>query len=166
LAALEFAPLVPEDWSRVRRILEEGIATGQATFQTEAPSWGEWDEAHLKQCRMVARLEGEIAGWSALQRYSRRPVYAGAAEVSLYVGQDWRNRGVGKSLLAATVAASEDAGFWTLFAGVFPENAASRAVHASCGFREVGVRERLGKLHGVWRDVLLLERRSSVRGAD
>jgi phosphinothricin acetyltransferase len=166
LSPLQFAPLVAEDWSSVRRILAEGIATGAATFETEPPSWGEWDEAHLKQCRLVARHEGEVVGWTALTRYSRRAVYAGVAEISIYVAEARRNRGVGKALLAAAVAATEEAGFWTLLAGVFPENAASRAVHEACGFREVGVRERLGKLRGVWRDVLLFERRSAVRGVD
>ncbi|HEX8476605.1 MAG TPA: GNAT family N-acetyltransferase [Pyrinomonadaceae bacterium] len=152
-------------WRRVRAIYLEGIATGQATFETEAPrSWAAWDAAHLAHSRLVA-LSGEtVAGWAALGAVSSRRVYAGVAEVSVYIGEDYRGRGLGRLLLASLVAASEQNGIWTLQAGVLTENHASIALHRSCGFREVGRRERIGRLRGVWRDTLLLERRSKVVG--
>jgi L-amino acid N-acyltransferase YncA len=152
--------LEAEDWPAVRTIFEEGIATGQATFEHEAPSWEAWDGAH--SLALVAEEGGEVLGWAALAPTSPRAVYAGVAEESVYVSQRARGRGVGRALLAALVARSEDAGIWTLEAGIFPENAASVALHLSCGFREVGVRERIGRMNGVWRDVLLLERRSEA----
>jgi len=153
----------PDDWPAVRTIYEAGIATGNATFQTEAPAWDEWDAGHLTSCRLVARDEMDaVLGWAALRPVSARPVYAGVTEVSVYVAAHARGRGVGRRLLQALVAASEADGRWTLQAGIFPENAASVALHAACGFRIVGRRERIGRLHGVWRDVLLLERRSRV----
>ena len=155
-----------EDWDQVRSIYLEGIATGQATFETEAPSWQKWDAGHLKQCRLVARSEETVIGWAALSPVSSRRVYAGVAEVSVYVGQQYRGAGVGRALLESLIAASEQQGIWTLQAGIFPENSASIALHLKCGFREVGRRERISKLHGRWRDVMLLERRSKVSGLD
>lgn len=155
--------MVAADWEAVARIFREGIATGQATFETRTPSWPEWDEAHLQPARRVAEIEDRVVGWAALSPVSRREVYRGVAEVSVYVGQDHRGRGVGRALLQALVQASEQAGIWTLQAGIFPENGASLSLHESCGFRRVGVRERLGRLHAKWRDVVLLERR---RGED
>ena len=150
----------------MRAIYLEGIATGQATFETTAPTWEKWDAGHLRKMRLVARGEGgEILGWAALSRVSDRCVYGGVAEVSVYVGERGRGRGVGRALLEALIAASERNEIWTLQAGVFPENAASVRLHLSCGFREVGRRERIGKLNGVWRDTLLLERRSRNVGA-
>jgi L-amino acid N-acyltransferase YncA len=156
--------LVAADWPRVRAIYEDGIRSGDATFETEAPSWEEWDAAHT-ELRLVAELDGEAVGWAALSAVSKRCVYQGVAEVSVYVADAARGAGVGRALLEALVARSEDAGIWTLQAGVFPENEASLRLHRACGFRDVGVRERLGEIGGVWRDVLLLERRSSVVGA-
>ncbi len=153
-----------EDWPAIRSIYVEGIATGDATFETGAPEWEEWDQAHLPGCRLVARSGGEVVGWAALSSVSGRCVYSGVAEVSVYVASAARGRGVGKALLEALVEASERAGIWTLQAGMFPENSISIALHKSCGFREVGRRERLGQLHGVWRDVVLLERRSKTVG--
>jgi phosphinothricin acetyltransferase len=144
----------------VRSIFEEGIATGQATFETEAPTWEAWDGAH--SAGIVAEEEGEVVGWAALSPYSARAVYAGVAEESVYVAARARGRGVGRALLEAIVVRSERAGIWTLEAGVFPENRASITLHLGCGFRVVGVRERIGRLHGEWRDVLLLERRSTT----
>ena len=152
--------LTAGDWPAVRAIYEEGIATGDATFETLAPSWEEWDAAHLPEHRLVARSEGTVLGWAALAPVSDRCVYRFVAEVSVYVAAAARGRGVGTALLDALVRASEGAGIWTLQAGIFPENAGSVALHERCGFRVVGRRERLGALHGVWRDVLLLERRS------
>ncbi|MFO7696880.1 MAG: N-acetyltransferase family protein [Anaerolineae bacterium] len=154
-------PLRPEDWPAVVRIYREGIATGQATFELEAPDWALWDRHHLPEPRLVARDEGGvIVGWAALSPVSARAVYRGVAEVSVYVATAERSQGIGRALLEALIAASERAGLWTLQAGIFPENVASLRLHAACGFRVVGRRERLGQLRGVWRDVLLLERRS------
>jgi len=160
------------DWARVRAIYVEGIATGDATFETEAPEWERWDAGHLRECRLVAREEGGdggggvVVGWAALSPVSSRCVYGGVAEVSVYVAERGRGRGVGRALLAALVAESERRGVWTLQAGVLAENEASIRLHAACGFRVVGTRERLGKLAGRWRDVVLLERRSRVAGAN
>ena len=161
---LRIEPMRPEDWDRVRGIYLEGIATGQATFETTAPAWEAWDAAHMRAARLVAREGKATLGWAALSPVSSRCVYAGVAEVSVYVAAAARGRGVGRALLAALIAAAERDGLWTLQAGIFPENEASLAVHRRCGFREVGRRERLGKLNGAWRDVLLLERRSPTVG--
>jgi phosphinothricin acetyltransferase len=152
------------DWEKVRGIYLEGIAGGNATFETAAPTWEKWDAAHLPFGRLVARAADAVLGWSALSPVSDRCCYAGVAEASLYVGASHRGQGIGKTLLQATIDLAEKNGIWTLQAGIFPENLASLALVRKCGFREVGRRERLGKLHGVWRDVLLLERRSSVAG--
>lgn len=152
------------DWEAVRAIYLEGIATGFATFETDAPVWEKWDAGHLPKARLVAREAERILGWAALSPVSDRCVYGGVAEVSVYVGAGGRGRGVGRALLDALVEASERAGIWTLQAGVFPENAASIKLHLRCGFREVGRRERIGKLDGAWRDTLLLERRSRIAG--
>jgi phosphinothricin acetyltransferase len=157
-------PMRPEDWGEVRRIYVEGIATGNATFETEAPAWEKWDAGHRREARLVARDAGRILGWGALSSVSDRCVYGGVAEVSVYVGRDARGRGIGRALLEALVRDSETAGIWTLQAGIFPENENSLAVHKRCGFRIVGLRKRLGKLAGAWRDVLLLERRSTIVG--
>lgn len=156
--------MTADDWSAVRAIYEEGIATGHATFQTAAPSWEEWDGDHLKPCRIVAVDGHRVLGWAALTKVSGRCVYSGVAEVSIYVAAAARGHGIGKRLLEALIAASEQNGLWTLQAGIFPENGASLATHERCGFRVVGRREKLGKMHGVWRDILLLERRSQTIG--
>jgi phosphinothricin acetyltransferase len=159
------AEMKAADWEQVRAIYLEGIATGHATFETTAPEWEKWDAGHLRKARLVAREGEAILGWAALSPVSDRCVYGGVAEVSVYVGARGRGRGVGRALLEALVEASEQNGIWTLQAGVFPENAASIKLHLNCGFREVGRRERIGKLNGVWRDTLLLERRSRSVGA-
>ncbi len=159
---LAISAMEPADWDDVRRIYAEGIATGNATMETSAPAWENWDAAHRKDCRLVARGPGgEILGWAALSPVSERCAYGGVAEVSVYVAGAARGHGVGRALLSELVRVSEEAGLWTLQAGIFPENAASIAIHHRCGFRTVGVREKLGKLGGVWRDVSLLERRSA-----
>ena len=158
--------MLARHWDGVRAVYLEGLATGDASFETEAPDWPRWDASHLPCCRLVALDGGRLAGWSALSRVSAREVYAGVAEVSVYVGRGFRGLGVGRALLSALVSESEEAGLWTLQAGIFPENAASLALHRSCGFREVGRRERVGRLAGRWRDTLLLERRSKVVGVD
>lgn len=152
------------NWKAVHTIYEEGIATGNATFQTEAPGWEEWDQTHLDEPRLVAKEEHRILGWAALSPVSGRCVYSGVAEVSVYVSGDNRGRGVGTRLLNRLIEDSEKNGIWTLQAGIFPENEASVALHERCGFRLVGVREKLGRHHGIWRDVLLFERRSRVSG--
>jgi L-amino acid N-acyltransferase YncA len=152
--------LEPADWPAVAAIYAEGIATGDATFETELPSWETWDAAHPRRHRIVAETAGQIVGWAALSAVSERCCYAGVAEVSVYVAAGARGRGVGRALLLELIAGSERAGIWTLQAGIFPENRRSLALHQRCGFRIVGVRERLGRLNGIWRDVLLLERRS------
>lgn len=156
--------LRPSDWGQVRGIYLEGIASGNATFETAAPIWEKWDAAHLPSGRLVARAADVVLGWSALSPVSDRCCYAGVAEASLYVGAAHRGQGIGSALLQATIDLAEQNGIWTLQAGIFPENLASLALVKKCGFREVGRRERLGKMHGVWRDVLLLERRSRVAG--
>jgi len=168
-------PMLPDLWPAVREIYREGIATGNATFETELPDWQKWDSSHRKDCRLVAVREksgnGEsgaespaVLGWAALSPVSGRCVYGGVAEVSVYVAAPARGRGVGKALLEALVKESEANGIWTLQAGIFPENVASITLHGSCGFRKVGVRHRLGKLGNAWRDVMLLERRSTIVG--
>lgn len=157
---IKLEPMREEDWPAVRVIYEEGIATGLATFETEAPTWESWNEDHLANCRLVARDRGQVVGWAALSPVSGRCVYAGVAEVSVYVAAKARGRGIGRALLGQLVQESEEAGIWTLEAGIFPENVASIAIHQACGFREVGLRQRLGQLAGIWRDVLLMERRS------
>jgi L-amino acid N-acyltransferase YncA len=158
-------PLRASDWEAVRAIFLEGIASGNATFETAAPTWEKWDSAHLAFGRLVARSQDSVLGWAALSPVSSRCVYAGVAEVSIYVAAHCRGQGIGKALLQALIDEAEQHGIWTLQAGVFPENPASVALTRQCGFREVGRREKLGKLAGVWRDVLLLERRSRIVGA-
>lgn len=158
--------LTAAEWEDVRRIYAEGIATGNATFETEPPSWEAWDRAHRPDSRLVARHGDRVLGWAALSPVSGRCVYGGVAEVSVYVAAAARGHGVGRRLLEALVSASEAAGVWTLQAGIFPENWASIALHELCGFRRVGTRERLGRLGGKWRDVALLERRSRRVGVE
>lgn len=159
-------PMQAGDWAAVRDIYAEGIKTGNATIETEPPPWEVWDARHLKHCRLVARRAGTVIGWVALGPYSSRCAYGGVAEVSVYVAERARSQGVGRALLEAVIAQSEQHGIWTLQAGIFPENTISIALHRRCGFREVGIRRRLGKLNGVWRDVVLYERRSEVVGVD
>ena len=153
-----------EDWPTVARIYAEGIATNNATFETEVPRWEDWDAAHLSEHRFVAEAEGEVLGWISLAPVSSRCCYAGVAEVSAYVAEEARGQGIGAALLEQLIASAEAAAIWTLETGVFPENESSRALLKRFGFREVGVRERLGRMNGLWRDVVLLERRSEVVG--
>jgi len=156
--------LRPDDWPEVARIFEEGIRTGNATFETEVPSWEAWDDAHLPAHRLVAERDGRVVGWIALAPVSPRKCYAGVAEVSTYVAEDARGEGVGRELLAALIESSERGGIWTLETGVFPENEPSLRLLQRFGFRVVGTRERIGRMHGMWRDVIFLERRSEVVG--
>ena len=154
----------PEDWAAVRAIYLEGIATGNSTFEQSVPDWRTWDQGHLPSCRLVARLANEVLGWTALSPVSRRQVYAGVAEFSIYVAQRSRGRGIGAALLQALIEASEREGIWTLQSGIFPENTASLELCRRFGFRVVGTRERIGNMDGRWRDVVLLERRSNIAG--
>jgi phosphinothricin acetyltransferase len=164
-SATHLRDLRPLDWPEVARIYEDGIATGVASFETGAPSWEDWDAAH-SDIRVVAVVDDRIAGWCALLPTSSRHCYRGVAEESVYVAQWAQGRGVGRLLLEAVIERAEAAGIWTLQAGIFPENKPSLRLHLGCGFRLVGVRERLGETaDGVFRDVLLLERRSEVVGA-
>jgi phosphinothricin acetyltransferase len=153
-----------EDWPAVKEIYQEGINTGNATFEAEAPGWKQWNKSHLRECRLVAKSEGKIVGWVALSPVSERCAYRGVAEVSLYVISSARGQGVGKALLKAVIEESQRAGIWTLQAGTFPENVASLALQKSCGFRVVGTREKIGYMNGRWSDVVLTERRSKVVG--
>jgi phosphinothricin acetyltransferase len=148
----------------VNEIYALGIATGMATFQEDVPTWESWDEGHLKKGRLVALDGDKVVGWTALTPISGRCVYAGVAEVSIYIHPDHRGLGLGRALLKSLIAESERQNLWTLQAGIFPENAASLKIHMLCGFRQVGYREKIGQLKGVWRDTILLERRSQTIG--
>lgn len=153
-------------WRQVRAIYLEGIASGLATFETNVPSWERWSNSHLSCCRLVAEERETVKGWAALSPVSTRLVYAGVAEVSVYVGQRYRGEGIGRALREALIDASEKNGIWMLQAGIFAENLASAALHSRCGFRQVGRRERIARLNGRWRDTILMERRSRVVGVD
>jgi phosphinothricin acetyltransferase len=156
--------MTPADWDQVCAIYQEGIASGQATFETEVPSWEQWDAAHHTFARLVARSDGRVFGWTALSPGSRRRCYEGVAEVSVYVATVHRGQGIGRQLLLAIIAESERHGIWTLQGATFAENEASRRLQRSCGFREIGRRERIAQREGIWRDTILTERRSSVVG--
>ncbi len=156
--------MAPQDWPQVREIYVEGVVTGQATFETEAPSWEQWDAGHSRLCRLAARQGEAVLGWAALSPVSRRQCYAGVAEVSVYVGAAHRGKGVGKALLPALIAESERQGLWTLQGATFAENTASLRLQISCGFQVIGRRQRIAQLRGVWKDTVLTERRSAVVG--
>jgi phosphinothricin acetyltransferase len=161
---MHILPLLPAHWPAVKAIYEAGLATGNASFQTSAPSWEEWDRSHLAHSRLVA-LDGEsVAGWAALSPVSGRCVYAGVAEVSIYIAADQRGKGVGRAVLQELIRTSEANGIWTLQAGIFPENIASIRLHEGAGFRQVGIREKIGKMGDRWRDTVLLEKRSEIVG--
>jgi phosphinothricin acetyltransferase len=153
--------MTPTDWPQVREIYEQGLASGNATFETTAPDWEQWDAGHLPASRLVAREGGNILGWAALSPVSKRQVYRGVAEVSVYVRDSARGQGLGFKLLSRLVGESERAGIWTLQASIFPENQASVAIHQRCGFRIVGIRERIARHHGRWRDTVIMERRAA-----
>jgi phosphinothricin acetyltransferase len=163
---MKIRALQPADWPAVKTIYEEGIATRNATFETKAPEWESWDASHRPDARFVAEDEtGKLCGWAALTPVSGRCVYAGVAEVSVYISESSRGMGVGRLLLSQLVETSELLGLWTLQAGVFPENTASLTLHERLGFRLIGRRERIGQMKdGQWRDTILLERRSQVVG--
>jgi L-amino acid N-acyltransferase YncA len=158
---MEIRPMRAEDWPAVKAIYEQGLATRQATFETSAPSWEEWDAGHLAEPRLVAEREGEVVGWAALSPVSLRACYAGVVEESVYVADLARGEGIGTALLGELVSQADEAGIWTIQTSIFPENVASVALHRACGFRVVGVRERIAQLDGAWRDTVLMERRSA-----
>lgn len=166
IAAVTIRAMRPDDWGRVAAIYEAGIATGDATFETAAPSWEQWDAGHVTAHRLVATVgdASVVAGWAAMSPVSDRCAYAGVAENSVYVDPDHHGRGIGRALLVALIESAEADGIWTIQTGIFPENTASLALHERCGFRIIGRRERIGRLNGIWRDTLLLERRSQVAG--
>ncbi len=159
-----FSSLLPEHWQAVKTIYEEGIRTGNATFEQSAPDWEEWNNSHLAHSRIVAMVGNDIAGWAALTSVSGRCVYAGVGEVSVYVGEKFWGQKIGKALLHELIKQSEANNIWTLQAGIFPENKASIKIHEANGFRVVGFREKIGQMNGIWRDTILVERRSSVVG--
>jgi len=159
--------MVKTDWQQVSNIYLEGIKTGKATFQTEVPTWENWNSGHLNSCRLVARLGNNVLGWGALSPTSSRCVYSGVAEVSIYIGGENRGQGLGKILLKRLVELSEENGFWTLQSGIIKENISSIKLHEKCGFREIGTREKISKMNnGKWHDVVFMERRSKVVGMD
>ena len=159
-------PMKNSDWSAVSKIYNDGIKTGYATFETSVPSFEEWDQNHLSSCRFIAERDGETIGWAALSPVSSRCVYGGVAEVSVYVDSAHHGLGVGRRLMENLIHKSEKEGLWTLQSGIFPENHGSIKLHEKVGFRKIGYREKVGKLHGVWKDNLLFERRSTTVGHD
>lgn len=162
---MEIATLTPAHWPAVRAIYEAGIATGNATFETQAPTWEAWDKGHLAHSRLVAlAADGTVRGWAALSPVSGRCVYGGVAEISIYIAPEARGQGVGRQVLQALIQASEANGIWTLQAGTFEENAASIGLHTQAGFRVIGYRERIGQHHGLWRNTVQMERRSPTVG--
>ncbi|HPE09694.1 MAG TPA: N-acetyltransferase family protein [Saprospiraceae bacterium] len=163
---ISFRPMKANDRSHIADIYRQGIETGNATFQEVVPDYDDWDAAHLQKCRIVCQIENEIAGWAAPTPVSGRCVYAGVAEVSVYVADKFRGQKLGYRLLEKLIEESENEGVWTLQAGIFPENIASLTIHEKLGFRKVGYRERIGKMKGRWRDTILLERRSTRNGID
>ncbi len=166
MSEIKIERMTEKSWPDVARIYESGIATKNATFQTEAPDWDSWNNAHRPDCRLVAMIDDKIVGWVALSNVSSRCVYAGVAEVSIYVDSDYRGKGIGNKLMDTLIQESEANGIWTLQAGIFPENTGSLKLHHKYGFRTIGIKERLGKMDDKWRDVAMLERRSKVVGLD
>ncbi len=156
--------MTTDDWEAVHAIYQQGIATGIATLEVEAPDWENWNARHYEQCRLVAEQSDRIVAWAALSRVSHRPCYRGAAEETIYVTAEAQGQGVGRALMERLIEESEREGFWTLQAAIFPENEASVALHRACGFREVGIRKLIGEREGRFHDILLMERRSSVVG--
>ena len=161
---MQIIEMKTDHWPRVKAIYENGIATGNATFQTSSPEWEEWDNAHVKTCRLVAIENERVLGWAAITAVSGRCVYAGVGEVSVYVDEKARGKGIGKRLLEELIKESEQHNFWTLQAAIFPENIASIKIHQASGFRIIGTRERVGQMNGTWRYTILLERRIDIVG--
>ncbi len=161
---MQLTNIIPEHYAQIEAIYLQGIASGYATFQTTAPTWQEWDKGHLPFCRIAAVLGNDIVGWIALSPVSARQVYKGVAEISIYVAAMQRGKGIGKTLMLAAIKESEDNGIWTLQSGIFKENRSSIQLHLRCGFREIGYREKVGCIDGVWKDNVIMERRSNIIG--
>ena len=161
---MKIEALTEKHWPEVRVIYQSGLATGNANFNHQVPDWDKWDNKHVKNCRLVAMQESRVLGWAALTAITDNCVFAGVAEVSVYIAESARGKGIGKQLLSELVRQSEANNFWTLEARIFTENFASIKIHEENGFRIVGSRERIGQLNGIWRDTLLLERRSVIIG--
>ncbi|MDX5481445.1 MAG: N-acetyltransferase family protein [Hymenobacteraceae bacterium] len=161
---IEIKKMLPEHAGAVLKIYTEGLATGQATFNTEVPSWQEWDKGHLRHSRLVVLTDSSVLGWAALSPVSSRYCYRGVAEFSIYIGSESRGKGVGNLLMQRLIEESEANGIWTLHSSTFPENAASINLQKKHGFREIGYREKISWLNGQWRDTVLLERRSRKVG--
>jgi phosphinothricin acetyltransferase len=159
-----FRPMKKDDWISVAEIYRQGIESGNATFQRDIPTWDEWNQGHINTCRIVVSIDNEIAGWAALTPVSGRCVYSGVAEVSVYVSNQFKGQKIGTRLLERLISESEKEGYWTLQASIFPENKASLKIHYNLGFRNVGFREKIGKMNDIWRDTILLERRSKKAG--
>jgi L-amino acid N-acyltransferase YncA len=166
MEAVTIKPMLQEDWEQVKQIYESGIATGIATFETTAPSWEKWNDGHLIFSRIVAIVNNEVVGWAALSPVSSRCVYGGVAEVSVYLADTHKGKGIGKLLLQSLITESESNGIWTLQAGIFTDNIASLKLHKKVGFRVIGHRERIGNLKDKWKDNYILERRSRIVGTD
>ena len=158
--------MTEDSWIDVARIYESGIATKNATFEKQVPDWDLWSNSHRKDCRLVAKINNKIVGWAALSNVSSRCVYAGVAEVSVYVDSEYRGNGIGDKLMVSLIKESESQGIWTIQAGIFPENIGSIRLHHKHGFRTIGIKERIGKMDDKWRDVAALERRSKIVGVD
>ncbi|WP_299124406.1 GNAT family N-acetyltransferase [uncultured Winogradskyella sp.] len=161
---LIFRKLKETDWESVSKIYQEGLDTGNATFETNIPDWQEWNSAHIKECRIIAEINNTIIGWAALSPVSSRCVYGGVAEVSVYVSSKFSGQKIGTQLLKRLISKSEENGIWTLQAGIFPENKGSIIIHEKLGFRKVGYREKIGQMNGIWRNTILLEKRSESVG--
>lgn len=157
---VKIRPMKNSDWHYVSKIYRQGISTGDATFETKTISRVKWNSTHLKQCRLIAEINGIVAGWAALSKVSERLVYKGVMEVSVYIDENYRGKKIGSKLLTALVKESEKNGIWTLQASIFPENIASILIHKKSGFRKLGIRKKIGKMNGIWRDTILMERRS------
>ena len=164
MEAFHIEQMKPTDWPAVSQIYQEGIETDMATFEQDIPEWDFWDEHHVKSCRLVAKKSEKILGWAALSAVSSRCVYGGVAEVSVYIAKEARGNRIGELLLRRLITESEDQGYWTLQSGIFPENVASIRLHEKLGFRKIGFRERIGQLNGVWKDNILMEKRSKKIG--
>lgn len=163
---MKLRALEEKDWQAVSMIYQQGIDTGNATFEQDVPTWQDWNNSHLQMCRIVAEIDNQVVGWVALSPVSSRCVYGGVAEVSVYVSSDFGGQKIGTQLLTHLIEQSEQNGIWTLQAGIFPENIASLKLHFKVGFREVGFREKIGKMNGIWRNTLLLEKRSTIVEVD
>ena len=161
---MDIIKIEEQHYPQIATIYLQGIATGNATFQTEAATWADWDKSHLQHSRLAAFVENEMAGWAALSPVSSRCVYAGVAEVSIYIADKFRGKGIGKILFSQLIKSSEVNNLWTLQSGIFPENIGSIRLHENCGFRAIGYRERIGQMHGIWRDNIIMERRSKTVG--